>query len=131
MQEVCTEKISKVAFFLFQLKNSHKIKISHIVNIIRGGILALQNQCSAGVEQAPFQAFPLRSREQSELILSAALLSSLTLFHVQLRGKCPHSEAKAPIIIENLGSICVQAKPGPKLGPFEFLEASDCTIVPH
>ena len=85
------------------------------MNIIHGGILALQNQCAAGVEQAPFQAFPLRSREQSELILSAALLSSLTLFHVQLRGKCPHSEAKAPIIIENLGSIFVRAKPGPNL----------------
>ena len=64
---------------------------------------------------APFQAFPLRSREQSELILSAALLSSLTLFHVQLRGKCPHSEAKAPIIIENPGSICVRAGSGPKI----------------
>ena len=65
---------------------------------------------------APFQAFPLRSREQSELILSAALLSSLTLFHVQLRGKCPHSEAKAPIIIENPGSICVRAGSGPRVG---------------
>ena len=68
------------------------------------------------MEPAPFQAFPLRSREQSELILSAALLSSLTLFHVQLRGKCPHSEAKAPIIIENPGSICVRAGSGPKVG---------------